>query len=179
MRIFLIYLLFLNFIFAQNTAITISNNNVALVKEERQLNLVKGIQKLNLEDIPSQINAPSVLVESAQNSFDVLEQNYEYDLVNSAKLLEKSVGSVIEIDHPQQGLISGKLLAAGSGNAIIENNEGALQIISLNDQQKITLKEINAGNNPFILKPTLVWLVNSGRQQTAQMNLSYLTQGLS
>ena len=179
MRIILIFFLTVNFLFSQNTAITVSNNDIALVKEERQIKLNKGIQTIDLLDIPNQINAASVLVESIDNSFEVLEQNYEYDLVNSDKLLEKSIGSVIEIEHPQQGRITGKLLSAGNGNAIIEGSEGSLQIISLNSEQKITLKDITAENNPFILKPTLIWLVESEKEHQAQMNLSYLTNGVS
>ncbi len=177
MRITFVHIFFVTISFGQqSTSITITNHNLGLVKEERVIELNKGRQKTNLEDIPAQINPASVLIESG---FDVLEQNFEYDLISVDKILQKSLEKEIVIEHPEQGRMSGTLLSATGSNMILRTADGLMQIIPRNNKQKISLKGLSSGNLPFIIRPTLVWNVNAPKNGSFNTRVSYLTGGLT
>lgn len=172
----LLLLLFSFTLWAQETEITVTGQNLALVKENRELNLKKGVQRTLLVDIPQLIISESVLIESG---FSVLEQNYEYDLISVDKILQKSLEKEITIIQPDKERIKGLLISATGSNMIIRNAEGVLQIIPRNDQQQIFLNGIKEGENPFIVRPTLSWLVNAPKSAKFKTGISYLTNGLS
>ena len=75
------------------TEVTVYNNNLALVKEKRELDLDSGVNRVEYTDVAALIDPTSVMFEDTKNKDTaVLEQNYEYDLVSSQKLLEKVPG---------------------------------------------------------------------------------------
>lgn len=164
---------------AQNAvAITVTNSDLGLIKETRLLELEEGVQLFNLEDIPSQIDPTSVLIESKGNSFNVFEQNYEYDLIDVDKVLTKSIDQEITIIHPDQGTISGRLLSASSENIILLDHQDNLQIIPRNAEQKIYLKDYTKKKSTFITKPTLMWKIKSEKAGQFESQISYLSRGL-
>src|SRR5271155_2649995 len=75
-------------------AVTVYNSNLALVRDVRQIHLSPGVFPLHFEDVAASINPATVhfrtLSEPAKLS--VLKHNYEYDLLDSQKLLQKYVG---------------------------------------------------------------------------------------
>jgi len=75
----------------KDVAVTVYNSNVALVRDVRQLRLPTGTVDLRFMDIAAQVNPATVHIVSltAPKELTVLEQNYEYDLLNPAKLLDK------------------------------------------------------------------------------------------
>jgi hypothetical protein len=81
--------------------VTVYNSNVALVRDVRQLTLPSGSFSLKFEDVAASINPATVhfrsLTEPAHLS--VIEQNYEYDLLDPAKLLLKYVGKEVTLVH--------------------------------------------------------------------------------
>jgi len=162
-----------------NVTITVTNSNMGLVREDRSLDMQKGVHTVNLVDIPSQIIAASVLIESPGRSFTVLEQNYEYDLIDVGKILKKTQGAQILVAHPDQGTVTGKLLSASSANLMLLDSEDNLQIIPRSKDQKIYLKEYSKRKNPFIIKPTLVWKVNTAKSGRQKALISYLSRGLN
>ena len=80
-------------------AITIYNVNLGLVKDQREIKLPKGTGELRFMDVASQIIPTSVHIKSLidPDSLQVLEQNYEYDLLNPQKLLDKYVGKEVKL----------------------------------------------------------------------------------
>jgi hypothetical protein len=72
-------------------AITIYNVNLGLVKDQREIKLPKGTAELRFMDVASQIIPASVHIKSLTDpeSLGIIEQNYEYDLLNPQKLLDK------------------------------------------------------------------------------------------
>jgi len=164
-------------LFAQeNIAVTISNQNLGLVKEQRTLNLKKGKQRIFLEDIPAQINTASIFVES---DFDILEQDFEYDLFSVDKLLQNSLSKEIVIEHAQQGRIEGVLLSATAMHVVIKNQDGLIQIIPLNNEQKISLKNFSMQDAQLLVRPALSWNVNASKSGSFDTKISYLTNGLN
>ena len=79
--------------------LTIYNGGFGFVKEIRTLNLRQGLQEVAIEDVAASIEANSVVFRSLTdpNSFAVLEQNYQFDLINTMAILNKAVGSVIKL----------------------------------------------------------------------------------
>src|SRR3977135_1043446 len=83
----------------QSVNITVYNSNIGLVRETRRLTLPQGRIALRFADVTSQIRPETVHLASltAPSSLRILEQNYQYDLLNPAKLLDKFVGREITL----------------------------------------------------------------------------------
>src|SRR4051812_8786499 len=75
-------------------SLTVYNSDVALVRDVRNLSLARGIGNLRFMDIAATINPATVHFRSITEPslVSVLEQNYEYDLLDPDKLLRKYVG---------------------------------------------------------------------------------------
>src|SRR5258708_34892127 len=85
-------------------AVTVYNSNIALVRDVRQLTLPSGYFRLKFMDIAATVNPATVhfrsLTEPAK--LGVIEQNYEYDLLEPAKLLHKYVGKEVTLVRAYQ-----------------------------------------------------------------------------
>src|SRR5882762_6682195 len=74
--------------------VTVYNSNIALIRDVRQLSLPGGVFRLKFMDIAATVNPATVHFRSLTDpdKLGVIEQNYEYDLLEPAKLLHKYVG---------------------------------------------------------------------------------------
>src|SRR5712692_7869847 len=83
----------------QSVNITVYNSNLGLVRETRRLTLPAGQIALRFADVTAQIRPETVHLASltAPAALRILEQNYQYDLLNPAKLLDKFVGKEITL----------------------------------------------------------------------------------
>src|SRR5437764_7316313 len=83
----------------QSVNITVYNSNLGLVRETRRLTLAAGRIALRFADVTAQIRPETVHLASltSPSSLRILEQNYQYDLLNPAKLLDKFVGREITL----------------------------------------------------------------------------------
>jgi len=79
--------------------VTVYNSNVALVRDVRQISLPAGSFPLRFEDVAASINPATVHFRSLSDPsrLAVLEQNYEYDLLDPAKLLQMYVGREVTL----------------------------------------------------------------------------------
>ncbi len=167
------------FLQAQSTvSVTVTNSNLGLVREQRKIDLQKGVQTFLLTDIPQRIVPTSVLIEQQEPTFNVLEQNYEYDLISADKVLEKSLNQKIWLQDPNYGLVQGKLLSNSGSNLMLLDKEGRLQIIPKNDKQKVILEGYAQRSNSFVTRPALLWKVKAEKSGKHAFTLSYLTNGL-
>jgi len=80
-------------------AVTVYNSNIALVRDVRQLQLPSGGFRLKFMDIAATVNPATVHFRSLTDpeKLGVIEQNYEYDLLEPAKLLNKYVGKEVTL----------------------------------------------------------------------------------
>src|SRR5579864_7926336 len=80
-------------------AVTVYNSNIALVRDVRQLALPGGAFRLKFMDIAATVNPATVHFRSLTDpeKLGVIEQNYEYDLLEPAKLLHKYVGKEVTL----------------------------------------------------------------------------------
>src|SRR2546422_8887715 len=83
----------------QSVNITVYNSSLGLVRETRRMTLPDGRIALRFSDVTSQIRPETVHLASltAPAALRILEQNYQYDLLNPAKLLDKFVGREITL----------------------------------------------------------------------------------
>ncbi|MBM2839865.1 MAG: hypothetical protein HW412_393 [Bacteroidetes bacterium] len=175
--------------------LTIYNQNLSLIREERTLALIKGMNRVVIPDIPSTIDGTSVhfLSLTDPGGVKVLEQNYQYDLVHQAKLLEKYIGKQIEFVRWDDGTkkefsVFGKLLATGylaqpsygSPNLSFMSVGGMVAEINgkieLNPSGRLVLPSLPEG---LILKPQLEWLVANNKEGSHKTEISYLAGQLS
>jgi len=83
----------------RDVMITVYNGNLGLVKDVREVRLDAGLIETHFMDVAAQIDPTSVLLRSLTDpaGLKILEQNYEYDLLSSEKLMEKYVGRKVRL----------------------------------------------------------------------------------
>ena len=158
--------------------LTVYNQNLSLVREERTLTLTKGLNHVVLPDVPATIDATSLHFSSITDpsSVTILEQNYQYDLVNQATLMEKYIGKDVEFirwneEAKKEYTVTGTLLSSSYG--LIAEIDGKVEI---NPTGRLVLPRLPEG---LILKPQLDWLMNSTREGVHKAEVSYLAGQLS
>lgn len=177
----------------QAVELTVYNQGFALVKETRMFDLRAGRQNVAVEDVAQLIEANSVSIRSLTDpgSFSVLEQNYQYDLISPLAILNKAVGHKIVLNrilpNGEKERIVGTLLS--SPTAMVSDSQGNQNftyngMVLRTDDGRILLSpvgEVEVAELPvgLISKPTLVWDVEASKAGTQQVELGYLTQGMS
>ena len=162
----------------QDLAVTIYNDNLGLIKDTRRLSLPKGQVPLRFEDVAAQIDATSVSFRSlsAADGVSVLEQNYEYDLITPAKLMEKYVGRQVQIRLPAERDRPGQLVSA----TLISTNDGYVYRIGdqihLQPPGQVILPKLPAD---LVAEPSLVWLLDVARGGAQTIEAGYMTAGMS
>lgn len=157
--------------------ITVYNANFGLVKEVRTVTLAKGRQELRVEDVPSAIDPTSVGIKSlsANMPIEMLEQNYQYDLLSPDSILAKSVGKRVrfrqQLQNGQQVVTEGVLLSLG--NLVIKTDDGR---IVLNPSGTIEVLEIPEG---LISRPTLMWDLVAERAGEYNLEIAYITSNIN
>jgi len=159
-------------------AVTIYNVNLGLIKDQRTISLSKGTGNLRFMDVAAQIIPTSVHISSLpdSSSLQVLEQNYEYDLLNPQKLLDKYVGREVKLfsKNPyseREEIVSATLLSNNGGPIFRINNE-----ITFGHPGRVIFPEVPES---LISKPTLVWLINNNVAAPQTVEVSYLTNGIT
>lgn len=159
-------------------AITVYNVNLGLVKDQRKIRLAKGTGEIRFMDVASQIIPASVHIKSLVNadSLRVIEQNYEYDLLNPQKLLDKYVGKEVKLfqKNPyteREEVVTAVLLSNNGGPIFRINNE-----ITFGHPGRIIFPGVPEN---LISKPTLVWLLENSLSSAQKVEASYLTNGIT
>jgi hypothetical protein len=162
-------------------AVTVYNSNIALVRDVRQLTLPAGDFRLKFMDIAATVNPATVHFRSLTEpeKLSVLEQNYEYDLLEPAKLLHKYVGKEVTLvrSYQENGTtkreeIKATLLADNNGPVWKIGND----IVTGMYSEGYRFPEVPA--NLFDRPTLLMSLANSGARKH-QIEASYLASNLS
>ncbi|MBI3550368.1 MAG: DUF4139 domain-containing protein [Elusimicrobia bacterium] len=159
--------------------VTVYNQNLGLVTETRSFALKSGANDIKVNDVAAQIDPTSVHFKSltAPDAVTVVEQNFEYDLINQDKLLEKYLGKEIELERflgvggDRREVVKGTLLSHRGGSKVIQANGK----IYLNPPGNPVLPELPEG---LISKPTLLWQLAARKGGTHSCEISYLTAGM-
>ncbi len=79
----------------RSLAVTIYNNDLALVQDRRTVDVAAGRQRVEFQDVSGKIRPETVSL--AATDLGVVEQNFDFDLLTPAKLMEKAVGKTVTI----------------------------------------------------------------------------------
>lgn len=159
-------------------ALTIYNVNLGLVKDQRHIKLFKGIGDLRFMDVAAQIMPTSVHIKSLldPNSLQVLEQNYEYDLLNPQKLLDKYVGKEVKLftknPYTEREEVVTATLLSNNGQPIFKIGDE----ITFGHPGRIIFPGVPENLNA---KPTLVWMLENTLPSAQKIEASYLTNGIN
>ena len=146
----------------------------AVVRQERDLDLIKGRNAIRFTDVAALIDPTTVAFESMTDpkGTTVLEQNYQFDLVSTDKLLQKYVDRSITVDQVRgqsTESFNGTLLST-QGGIVIRRDDGGVQILPHN--AGVRLPALPGG---LITRPTLVWDVAAQRAGSQRTRVSYQT----
>ncbi len=161
----------------EGVELAVYNQDLALVKDLRTLDLSEGLNEVRFDDVAALIDPTSVSFRSLTDPEGtvILEQNYEYDIVGSAKLLQKYVGLEIAVVTEDGQEYAGTLLN-GAEDVILEAADGQVTVLKLEQIKEFTFPALPEG---LITKPTLVWEVESVQGGAQDVEVTYLTGGVN
>ena len=162
----------------QSVAVTIYNEDLALVKDQRKIALGSGEKALAFRDVSAGMRPETALLRSMTNpgKLSVIEQNFDFDLLTPGKLLEKYVGKTVSVvrtnpatgnDTTEQALV----LSANEGVVLKIGNR-----IETGIPGRIVYPDVPDNLRD---RPTLVMSLNNGGAVQQEVELSYLTGGLA
>jgi len=160
-----------------DVAVTIYNDNLALVQDVRQLNLPAGVTRQEFPDVSAQIRAETVSL--AAEGTEIVEQNFDYDLLSPQALMAKAVGQTVTIvrTNPANGAETRE-----QAKVLAVNNGVVLQIgsrIEVLRDDGLPVRVIFDRVPPNLrARPTLSVTLDSARAGARPVSLSYLTPGL-
>jgi len=156
----------------RDVMITIYNGNLGLVKDLREVRLPAGTSEVWFMDVASQIDPTTVHLRSltAPAGLRILEQNYEYDLLSSEKLLEKYVGKRVRL-YQGDGTYHEATLLTTRGPVFEINGQ-----IHLGYSGRLVLPALPEN---LVANPTLAWLLRNQGAASQRVEASYLTGGIT
>jgi hypothetical protein len=162
-------------------AVTVYNSDIALVRDVRNVQLAPGTFDLRFMDIAATVNPATVHFRSLTepSRVSVLEQNYEYDLLEPDKLLRKYVGRDVTIVRTVQA------------NGTTKEEQITAHLLSFNGQPVwrigneivtgLHAEQFRFGELPENLfsRPTLIWTLQNGGASRHRVEASYLASKLA
>src|SRR6202044_2196336 len=161
----------------RTVSVTIYNDDLALVQDRRDIDIKGGRQRIEFEDVSAQIRPETASLAAADIS--IVEQNFDFDLLTPAKLMEKAVGQEVTIvrvnpatgaETREQALVlatnRGVVLKIGQRIEVLRDDGLPVRVIF--DKVPDNLRA----------HPTLSVTVIGGHAGTRPATLSYLTPGL-
>jgi hypothetical protein len=161
----------------RSLAVTIYNNDLALVQDRRTVDVAAGRQRVEFQDVSGKIRPETVSL--AATDLGVVEQNFDFDLLTPAKLMEKAVGKTVTIvrTNPATGAETREVaeVLATNGGAVLKIGQ---RIEVLRDDGLPVRVIFDKVPDNLRARPTLSLLVDAKRGGERPATLSYLTPGL-
>ncbi|MEM7568667.1 MAG: DUF4139 domain-containing protein [Pseudomonadota bacterium] len=156
-------------------AITIYNNDLAMVRDSRFVNLSAGKQSIAIEEVSARIMPQTAAL---TGELRVIEQNFDFDLISPKALLNKAVGQEVilyrEDDDGDMEARDATLLANNGGAAVLKVGS-QIEVITDDFPGRIVFKKIPEN---LRAKPTLSMQVDTARAGDQRIELAYLTKGI-
>jgi len=158
-------------------AVTIYNNDLALVRDSRNVTLTQGENEIAFIEVSAGIQPETALLTGRGTPLDIVEQNFDFDLLTPQKLLEKSVGQTIRVvrTNPETGVDSAEdatVLSVAEGQVVLKIGDR----IEVTPPGRLVYSAVPAN---LRARPTLVVTLDSQQAGDVPIDLSYLTRGLS
>ena len=182
-------------------ALTIYNQQFAVVRQALPLSLKEGANHVEVTDITAHLEPDSVILRTLEGGrrLEILEQNYRNDAITQQLLLSLYEGKTIDFVLPDKQVVKGKIIRSGfvphSASAYslygqqyylaqqsYVQSGGGEPVIEMNGQLQFTLPGqpvFPALADDTILKPTLSWELATDKPGAAPAELSYVTGGMN
>lgn len=162
----------------QEVAVTIYNEDLALVRDQRQVTLPRGAVDLALREVSARIRPETALLRSLTRpgGLTILEQNFDFDLLTPQALLEKYVGREVRLvrTHPESGedrYETARVLAANDGVVLQIGDR-----IETGVPGRLVFDDVPANLRD---RPTLVVSLDNAAAGLQTTELSYLSGGFA
>ena len=147
-------------------SITVYKDGFGVVRGKRVVNIPETEEDIKYFDVVQKIKTDSIIVKG----LEILELNYEYDLVSKDKLLQKYIDKNIFIYSSKDNKKEGYRLLGTVGGIMVEKID--TKEIAINPEGKVILPKLPEG---LLVKSALVWKINSLR--TEELEVSYIMRG--
>ncbi len=179
-------------LFAADPALTIYNQNFAVIRDTVALHLHKGENRATYNGITSYLEPQSVILRDVTGkiSLRVLEQSYRADPVSAEMLLSLFEGKTIDflvqqVDKTE--IVRGRIIRSGYSPIVYYNNgyqppPNQTPIIEVDGRLRFTLPGqplFPALGDDTILKPAIDWVVASDRDAELNAELAYVSQRMT
>ncbi|HEV3259591.1 MAG TPA: hypothetical protein VG013_22180 [Gemmataceae bacterium] len=161
--------------------LTIYNSDYALVKDRRELgdDFRKGLNVIRFTDVAATLDATSVHFRSLTDpSATVAEQNYEFDLVNADKLLQKYIDKKITAHTKDGKSYEGTLLSFDDKQLVLAGDKDNGPIYMVERGDNIKRIQFSALPEGLLTRPTLVWEVEANKAGKHLVEVSYIANGI-
>jgi hypothetical protein len=193
-------------VLAAPPALTIYNQNFAVVRDIVPLDLKKGINDVRFSETTAHLEPDSVILRDSQGktNLQILEQNYRNDPISQELLLSNFEGKTIEflVTEPNKPntIVQGKIIRSGyamhsqaalrrygpnyaaAQAALAYGNANAQPIIEVEGKLRFTLPGqplFPALGTDTVLKPTITWQLQADKAGKLDAELAYVTGGMS
>ena len=156
----------------RDVMVTIYNGNLGLVKDVREARFPAGTTEVQFTEVAARIDPTTVHLKSLTDpaGLRILEQNYEYDLLTSQKLMEKYVGKKVRL-YQGDGTYHEATLLSTNGPIFEINGQ-----IHMGQYGRLVLPALPEN---LVAQPTLVWLLRNQAPRPQRVEASYLTGGIT
>ena len=158
-------------------SVTIYADDLALVQDRRDIDIKAGRQRIEFQDVSAQIRPETASLTAADIS--IVEQNFDFDLLTPAKLMEKAVGHEVTIVrvNPATGAETREQAEVLATNGGVVLKIGTRIEVLRDDGLPVRVIFDKVPDN-LRAHPTLSVTVIGARAGTRPATLSYLTPGL-
>jgi hypothetical protein len=183
MRLLTLFCLAASLLIAADPALTIYNQNFAVIRDTVSLDLHKGENHISHTGIAAQLEPESVMLRdiTGRVALRILDQNYRADPVSAEMLLSLFEGKTIDFlvaQGDKTEIVSGKIIRGGYGG----QQEASTPIIEVGGKLRFSLPGqplFPALGDDSILQPTLNWVIGSDSDAHVDAELAYVSQGMT
>ncbi len=188
---------------ASNSALTIYNQNFAVVRQTVPLNLTPGLNHVTVSDITFHLEPDSVVLRdpAEKRILKIREQNYRADPISQDLLLSLNEGKTIDfqVTHGEQtSIVQGRIVRSGyvphteaystfgsqyqSSQMGYAGGGGGQPIIEVGGKLQFALPGLPlfpSLPDDSVLKPTLDWQLVTDKGGPVNAELAYVTGGMT
>jgi hypothetical protein len=160
-------------------SLTVYNNNLALVKDVRNMDIPSGVNEIRFDGVAERMDPTSVHFQVLEGPAAVVwEQNYRFDLASAAKILDKYLESEIDVVNEDADLFTGRLVSFDGSSIVLDQGRGMGPVLTLN-RDKVSYIRFPTLPSGLISKPTLVWKLGAEKGGDRLVEVTYMTSNMS
>lgn len=159
--------------------LTVYNGGTALIHDRRNVTLESGLNRIAWRDVSANMDPTSAILDASGSArgIEVLEQNFNFDVLDPSALLQKYIGRSVTVVHP--ATVAGERTTRERARILSTNGGIILQYADRIETMLRGYIEYPVSPKNFRDRPTLDLDVRSKAGGPETLDLSYLTGGLT